>query len=81
MWYAGATAESPSLGSIAPVTGSIGVAMSEDGVSWTRGFGNISGAREQEKRDVPAHITLYPFRFPFVYPAVIYVRHSQGGDL
>lgn len=58
MWYAGATAESPSLGSIAPVTGSIGVAMSEDGVNWTRGFGNISGAREQEKRDADVGKTM-----------------------
>eukprot|EP00873_Tetraselmis_striata_P025374 jgi/Tetstr1/445638/TSEL_003443.t1 len=51
MWYAGATSESPALGSVAPVAGSIGVAMSDDGVTWTRGFGAITGAREQEKRD------------------------------
>jgi len=51
MWYSGAELEFPSFGSVAPASGSIGVAVSSDGVNWVRGTGANSGGRAQSERD------------------------------
>lgn len=45
MWYSGKSSECHDIDDIFPSSGSIGVAVSSDGVNWSRGNGNIEGAR------------------------------------
>ncbi|KAG2445313.1 hypothetical protein HYH02_008779 [Chlamydomonas schloesseri] len=48
MWYSGRRADSPAAGgvdAIAPSSGSVGVAISRDGITWQRGFDTIEGSR------------------------------------
>ncbi|KAK9805256.1 hypothetical protein WJX72_009116 [[Myrmecia] bisecta] len=49
MWYSGRGREAPSLDPVAPASGSAGVAISSDGVNWTRGHGPVAGARGEDK--------------------------------
>eukprot|EP00890_Picochlorum_soloecismus_P003473 jgi/Picsp_1/4126/NSC_01635-R1_transcriptional regulator-like protein len=53
MWYTGKSKSCHDIDSIFPSSGSIGVAVSSDGLSWERGTGPIAGARgEDRSRDV-----------------------------
>ena len=54
MWYTGkSTTCHDSIDGIFPSSGSIGVAVSSDGLTWSRGHGHISGARGEDRaRDV-----------------------------
>ena len=45
MWYTGRSTTCPNLDDVYPSSGSIGVAISDDGVTWSRGRGAIEGAR------------------------------------
>lgn len=45
LWYSGCGASSRAKGGLCPSAGSVGVALSNDGVNWTRGRGKISGMR------------------------------------
>lgn len=45
MWYTGKSTTCHDIDSIFPSSGSIGLAVSKDGLTWERGHGAISGAR------------------------------------
>ncbi|KAG2439414.1 hypothetical protein HXX76_004771 [Chlamydomonas incerta] len=48
MWYSGRREDSPAAGGVdalAPSSGSVGVAISRDGITWQRGFDAIEGSR------------------------------------
>lgn len=45
MWYTGRSEACQSMDDIFPSSGSIGVAVSSDGINWKRGEGRIQGAR------------------------------------
>ncbi|EIE20651.1 hypothetical protein COCSUDRAFT_30400 [Coccomyxa subellipsoidea C-169] len=49
MWYSGRLAGDPGLDAVAAAAGSVGVASSRDGIEWTRGHGEIEGARGAAK--------------------------------
>ena len=56
MWYSGRGAEQPALpglDAITPSSGSLGVAISNDGMNWARGVEGVSGARGD---DAPADV-------------------------
>ncbi|KXZ52088.1 hypothetical protein GPECTOR_10g1111 [Gonium pectorale] len=61
MWYSGRKADSPAAGGVdaaAPSSGLTGVAISRDGIHWTRGSDAIAGSRGAEAAaDVGACIT------------------------
>ncbi|KAL4553297.1 hypothetical protein Ndes2526B_g03164 [Nannochloris sp. 'desiccata'] len=45
MWYTGRSNKCHNIDDIFPASGSIGVAVSSDGVNWSRGRGSVEGAR------------------------------------
>eukprot|EP00884_Botryococcus_braunii_P011639 jgi/Botrbrau1/20476/Bobra.145_2s0036.1 len=45
MWYTGRRSESPDLAHVFPSSGSIGIAVSSDGINWQRGYRRITGER------------------------------------
>lgn len=45
MWYNGRGPAAPALDGFTPASGSIGVAVSSDGINWRRGQGAVTGAR------------------------------------
>ncbi|KAF8059183.1 NDK1 [Scenedesmus sp. PABB004] len=49
MWYSGADRHLPGLSGVAPGSGSIGVAVSRDGIAWARGDGLVEGHRGAEQ--------------------------------
>jgi hypothetical protein len=53
MWYTGRSSTCHNIDDIYPASGSIGVAVSSDGVTWSRGRGDVEGARgERRSADV-----------------------------
>ena len=53
MWYTGRSNSCHDIDAVFPSSGSIGLAVSSDGITWSRGDGPISGARgEARSRDV-----------------------------
>jgi hypothetical protein len=53
MWYSGKSTSCHDVDAVFPSSGSIGLAISEDGLNWSRGVDNIEGARgERKARDV-----------------------------
>ena len=53
MWYTGKSTTCHDVDDIFPSSGSIGLAISQDGLNWSRGVDNIEGARgERKARDV-----------------------------
>lgn len=53
MWYTGKSTSCHDIDSIFPSAGSIGLAVSSDGLTWSRGHANIEGARgEGRSKDV-----------------------------
>jgi hypothetical protein len=58
MWYTGKSSSCHDVDAIFPSSGSIGVAISEDGLTWSRGVDTIQGARgERRARDVGRVLT------------------------
>lgn len=49
MWYSGRSASCPDLDAVHASSGSVGVAVSPDGVHWQRGDGAVAGARGAAK--------------------------------
>ncbi|WIA38670.1 hypothetical protein OEZ86_001976 [Tetradesmus obliquus] len=49
MWYSGSSAPLAGLAGVAPAAGSIGVAVSHDGIDWLRGDGLVEGHRGSAK--------------------------------
>ncbi|KAI3438045.1 hypothetical protein D9Q98_000488 [Chlorella vulgaris] len=53
MWYTGRSTACPDLDGVFPSSGSIGLAVSSDGINWQRGSGMVEGARgPQRAQDV-----------------------------
>ena len=53
MWYSGKSTACHDVDAVFPSSGSIGLAISTDGLNWARGVDNIEGARgERKARDV-----------------------------
>jgi predicted GH43/DUF377 family glycosyl hydrolase len=49
MWYTGKSSSCHDVDSVFPSSGSVGLAISEDGLNWSRGEDNIEGARGARK--------------------------------
>eukprot|EP00887_Chlorella_sp_A99_P007636 scaffold20.g7636.t1 len=49
MWYSGRSSSCPNLDDVFPSSGSVGVAVSPDGIHWQRGAGAVAGARGTAK--------------------------------
>lgn len=49
MWYTGRSTACHDIDDIFPASGSIGVAVSSDGVNWSRGRGEVEGARGEAR--------------------------------
>lgn len=58
MWYSGRSNNCHDIDDLFPSSGSMGIAVSSDGVTWSRGSGPIAGARgEARSRDVGRTLT------------------------
>lgn len=49
MWYSGRSGQCHDIDDVFPSSGSIGLAVSSDGVIWSRGSGDIEGARGESR--------------------------------
>lgn len=58
MWYSGRSNNCHDIDDLFPSSGSMGIAVSSDGVTWSRGIGPIAGARGEERsKDVGRALT------------------------